>query len=139
MGITLEQRQYGEDSTPDEIAAIRERLSVYRPPDLFMYLEMPAPSPFACRIFKEQFDQLTADLPHYDVILDLTVAKAPDAATRVALKKLFGSLDKMRRVTVFTERNFMLNVAARFVLGSTGLRDFTVHKTLDEALKAIGR
>jgi hypothetical protein len=136
MGLTLEQRQYGEDSTPDEIAAIRERVSVYRPPDLFMYAEMPAPSPFACRIFKEQFDLLGADLPHFDLILDLTMAKAPDAAVRVALKKLFGSL-KLRRVAVFTERNFMLNVAARFVLGSVGLRDFTMHKTLDEALKAI--
>jgi hypothetical protein len=139
MGHVPEQRPYNEDSTPEEIAAIRERISVYRPPDLLMYAEMPVPSPFACRIFKEQFDVLTADLPQYDLILDLTVAKVPDAVVREALKKLFGSQAKLRRAAVFTERNLLLNMAARYVLGSVGLRDITVHRTLEEALKALAR
>ena len=38
---------------------------------------------------------------------------------------------------VYTGKNFMLNVAAKFVLGGIGLRSFSVHKTREQALEAL--
>jgi hypothetical protein len=104
-----------------------------------MYYEVPVPSPFQVRLFKTRLDEVSANLSSYDLLIDLTVAKPPNAEVREALKGLFGSQTKIRKIGVYTGRNFMLNVAARFVLGSVGMRDFTVHKTLEEALKSLGR
>jgi hypothetical protein len=53
---------------------------------------------------------------------------------------VFTRQTKMRRVAVFTGRNFMLNVAAKFVLGAAiGLKNLTVHSTLEEAVGALRR
>jgi hypothetical protein len=139
MAIELQARPYGDESTPDEVAAIRDRVWLYRAPDLIMYFEVPVPSPFQIRLFGKKLDELTANLKQYDLLVDLTHAKPPGAEVREALKEMFGKQPKCRKVGVFTGRNFMLNVAARFVLGSVGLKDFTVSKTLEEALKTLGR
>jgi hypothetical protein len=139
MAVQLEARAYGEDSTPDEIAAIRGRISVYRAPNILMYFEVPVPSPFQIKLFSERLNELSAGLERYDLIIDLTIAKPPNAAVREGLKQLFKGQTKLRRAAVFTGRNFMLNVAARFVLGSIGLPEFSVDKTLEEALKSLER
>jgi hypothetical protein len=139
MAIQLEARSYGEDSTPEEIAAIRERVYVYRPPNVLMYVEVPVPSAYQLKIFGERMTELSASMDHFDLLIDLTHAKPPSAEIREVLKHVFKAQQKMRRAAVFTGRNFMLNVAARFVLGSIGLREFTVDKTLQDALRSLER
>src|SRR5262245_2619789 len=107
MALELEARPYGPDSTPEEIAALRER--VMRLADnLLMYQEVPIPSLFQVGVFREKLDTLAADMTHFDLIVDLTAAKPPNAEVREALRKLFTSQPKMQRVAVFTGRNFML-------------------------------
>jgi hypothetical protein len=134
--VELEARPYGPDSTPEEIAALRER--VMRLGDnLLMYQEVPVPSLYQVGLFREWIDALSADMTHYDLVVDLTAAKPPNAEVREALRKLFTTQPKLKHVAVFTGRNFLLNVAARFVLGSMGLKG-TVHKTKEDALAHLG-
>jgi hypothetical protein len=137
MPLELESRPYGEDSTPQEIEAIRARVYPYKD-NLIMYNEVPVPSRFQLQHFEERMNEIAKTVDYYDLLIDLTVAQPPGAEIREQLKKLFGGQKKLRKTAVFTGRNFMLNVAARFVLGRAGLREFSVHKTLDEALEAIG-
>jgi hypothetical protein len=44
---------------------------------------------------------------------------------------------KLRRVAVFTGRNFLVNIACKFVFTAAGLSDFTIHNTLEQALEAL--
>jgi hypothetical protein len=135
----VEERAYGEDSTPAEVAAIRARIYLHRP-SVIMYVEMPVQSAFHIGVFDERLRELSSSLPSFDLLIDLTAAKPPGAETREALKRLFAArLTGVRRAAAFTGRNFMLNVAAKFVLGSFGLRDFSVHGTLAAAEAALAR
>jgi len=77
-------------------------------------------------------------LPTYDLLIDLTEAQPPNAEIRSRLKRLFGAQSNLRTAAVFTGKNFMLNVAAKFVLGgSVGLKNFSVHTTLEQALEEL--
>jgi hypothetical protein len=132
--MKLEARPYGPESTKDEVAAIAERVEL-RDDGIVMYHEVPIPSVFQLDIFERRMTEL-GDRTGYRMIIDLTEAQPPGAVIRARLKKLFES-QPLTRVAVYTGRNFMLNIAAKFVLGSVGLKDFTIHKTFDEALVAV--
>jgi hypothetical protein len=138
MAIKLEARAYGPDSTPEEVAAIGECIYMHAP-DIMMYREVPVQSLFQLDIFDQRMTELAKDLASFALIIDLTIAHPPSAEVRQRLKRLFGSFKNMRRVTVFTGRNFMLNVAAKFVLGGLGLKALSIHKTLEDALEATRR
>jgi hypothetical protein len=133
----LEARPYGPDSTHAEIEAIRGRVYLYREGTL-MYVEVPVISSFQIKVFRGRFDEVAGSMSSFDLLIDLRDAKPPGAEAREWLRDLFGSQKGLRRVAVFTGRNLMLNVAAKFVLGSLGLRDFTVNTTLAEAVASLG-
>jgi hypothetical protein len=132
--VEIVARSYGPESTPAEIKAIEERIYVYEG-DILMYKEVPIPSAYQLDIFERRMKEL-GDAKGYRLLIDLTVAEPPGAVVRARLKKLFAG-QPLRKVAVFTGKNFMLNIAAKFVLGSVGLKNFTIHKTLEEALESI--
>src|SRR5262245_57097989 len=57
--MKLESRPYGPDSTPEEIQAIRNRVSVYDG-DIVMYKEVPVQSLFQLDLFQEKLEQITS-------------------------------------------------------------------------------
>jgi hypothetical protein len=136
MALELEARPYGPDSTPEEIQAIKARITVFRS-NILMYYEAPVQSEFQLGLFGERMHELSEGMEYYDLLIDLTAAKPPSALVREQLRKLFGSQPKLRRAAVYTGRNFMLNVAARFVLGSIGLKDYSIYKTQADAVAAL--
>jgi hypothetical protein len=136
MTVKLEARPYGPDSTPEEIQAIKNRVYVYAP-GILMYQEAPVMSTFQLDLFEERLNELSAGMDSYLLLIDLTEVEPPGAEIRKRLKQLFGGQTKLKKTAVFTGRNFMLNVTAKFVLGGVGIRNFTVHKTLEEAHKAL--
>jgi hypothetical protein len=139
MTFKFEARPYGPDSTPQEIQAIKDRISVHSP-GVLCWKEVPVQSIFQFDLFEQRLNELSKDLPYYDLIIDLTEAHPPSADCRERLKPLFTGQTKMRRVAVFTEKNFMLNIAAKFVLGgSVGLKSFSVYKTREAALEDLRR
>jgi hypothetical protein len=134
--FALEVRAYGPDSTPEEVQAIRDCIYLYKP-GVIMYRELPIQSIFHLDLFQEKLIEVGGALPPYALLIDLTAARPPNAEIRSRLKTLFSAQKNLRTAAVFTGKNFMLNVAAKFVLSGIGLKSFTVHKTLEEALQAV--
>jgi hypothetical protein len=137
MAITIEARAYGPESSPEEAKAISDRVYLLEP-NIIMYREMPVQSQFHLDLFQAKLDEVTAQCGEsYSLLLDLTEAESPSAETRARLRQVFGSLSKLRAVAVFTGRNFLLNIAAKFVLHGMGVKLSTVHRTKEEALNVL--
>lgn len=118
---TIEAKEYGPDSTPEEIRAIQERLYLAGP-GLVMYREVPHPTPFQIRLFADKLKELTSGLGSYAMVLDLTQARPPGRRCREALRELFAAQGNLRRVAVVTGGNFILNGIAKLLLKSSGVR-----------------
>jgi hypothetical protein len=136
MSVTIEERAYGPDSTPEEAQAIRDRIYPLKD-DIIMYREMPVQSPYHLQLFGEKLREVAAGRATIRLLIDLTEAQPPNAETRAGLRELFGSIKNMRYVAVYTGKNFLLNIAAKFVLSGLMSTPFSVHKSKDEALSAM--
>ncbi|HLM74126.1 MAG TPA: hypothetical protein VK459_15575 [Polyangiaceae bacterium] len=135
MSTKLERRAYGPSSTPAEIAAIKERVSLYSG-DIILYRELPVQSVFHLDLFEERLNELGAGMRCYDLLIDLTEAEFPSGAIRARLKRMFLGQKKLRNIAVFTGKNFVINTAAKFVLSEPGLR-FSVHTQVEQALASL--
>ena len=127
---------YGFDSTSDQVEAIRSRICFLRD-DIVLYREMLVQSLFHLDLFQEELIRVSKTLPAIALLIDLIEAKPPNVCTRERLREIFCGLTNLRAAAVFTERNFVLNIAAKFVLNGLGLRSYTIHTTREEALKAL--
>jgi hypothetical protein len=136
--MQIEAKAYGPDSTPGEIRAIEERLSLMGP-GVVMYREVPVPSVFQVGVFAAKLRRLTAGLDGFAMIMDLTQAKPPGGAVREALRGMFAEQPRLRAVAVFTGGNFIINGVAKLLLKSCGVRNLTMCKDEAEALEVIAR
>jgi hypothetical protein len=135
MSIKLERRAYGPNSTPAEIEAIKERISLYSA-DIILFRELPVQSIFHLDLFEERLNELGGGMRYYDLLIDLTEAEFPGGNIRARLKRMFLGQKKLRNIAVFTGKNFVINTAAKFVLSEPGLR-FSVHTQMDQALASL--
>lgn len=136
--MQIEAKEYGPDSTPEELRAIQERLYPLRP-GVIMYRELPVPSPYQIGLFGEKLSRLTAGLPGYALVLDLTQARPPGKRCREALRVLFGAQQNLRMVAVFTGGNFILNGIAKLLLRRSGVRELTMCRDEAEAIAAASQ
>jgi hypothetical protein len=137
MAYKFEARPYGPDSTPEEIEAIKARIYVYEPGILY-WRELPVQSVFHLDIVEQRLNQEAAAWPHYDMLIDLVEATAPSAEVRQRLRRLIIGQSKLRRHAVFTGKNFLLNIAGKFIFGgSMAVGAVGVYKTLEEAHQAL--
>ena len=133
----LERRPYGPDSSPEEITAIKNRIQLMEP-DLIFYKEVPVMSAFQVSQFEERLHELTQELPAYRVLVDLSESSPPSAELRKLLQQMFAGLPKIRRLSVYTEKNFIITVAARFVVrGFAGNMEKAVYRTREQAMQAL--
>ncbi len=94
---------------------------------------------------KEQLDhnfqrisKLSREFGKFFLIVDLTKASRPNAEIRQHIHQKFAIIKStVIHVSIFTEKNLLLNMAATFVMKKTGLPSFSIHKKLAEAEKAI--
>ncbi len=137
--IEIEARPYGPDSTPEEREALLRRVWLYRP-DIVYWHELPVMSEWQVELFGRRMEELTESVDDYGVLVDLRHAKPPNAAIRRRLRDVYTRAMKsgLSRAAVFTEANFFINVAAKFVMGGAGLRVFSVHKHREDAEAALG-
>ena len=133
----VEARAYGPNSTPAEVEALRGQIWVFAP-GIIMYKEIPVLSLFHLDVYEQRLVELAATMESFKLLIDLRVAGRPNAAVRDRLKKMFARPGDMSQVAVFTGRNLLLNMAAKFVLSSAGLPRVSVVKTLDDALEVLG-
>lgn len=136
MSYKFEARPYGPESTPEEIQAIRDCISLCEP-GIVCWRELPVQSLFHLDIFQQRLNEEAAKVEHYDLVIDLVEAAPPSAEIRQRLKRILTAQPKLRSQAVFTGRNFLLNIAARFVLGNLSGRILGVFKTREEALAAL--
>ena len=134
----VEARAYGPDSTEAEIEALRGQIWMFAP-RIVMYRELPVLSLFHLEVYEKRLMELASSVDSFQLLVDLRVAGRPNAPTRDRLKKLFIKPHNMTRVAVFTGRNVLLNMAAKFVLSGIGMPRIIVVKSLDEALAALER
>lgn len=133
----LEARAYGSESSERDIEKLRAQVYEYAP-GVVMYREAPVLSLFQIEVYQQKFYELADSFETFDLVIDLThTTGRPDAAMRARLKEIFLRPKNMNRIVVFTGRNFLLNMAAKFVLGGLGLKSLTVVRTKEEALEAI--
>jgi hypothetical protein len=137
MTFKFDRRPYGPESTPQEVQAIKECIFLCDP-EIIYWRELPVQSAFQLDLFEQRLNELSKHGSGYDLVIDLVEAGPPEPEIRERLKQLFAGQKKLRRVAVFTGKNFMLNVAAKFVLGgSIGLENFSVHQTFEQALREV--
>ena len=137
--LNLEKKVYDKDSTPEELEAIRA--SVYMHSEKVVYWkEAPVMSVWQVEQFGIKLLELTKDLEHFNMIIDLRQAKPPNSWLREALRNVYMPLAEkgiLEVVSVFTGKNFMINVAVKLVLGTLGFKSFSVHSKQEDAEKAL--
>lgn len=138
MSITIEKREYGPDSSEDETKLIKDCIYMLNENTIY-WKEVPVMSVWQVEKFGEKIDELIKNLDDFYILIDLTESKPPNAPVREALRKVFSPLkDRVISASAFTEKNFFINVAAKFVLGGSGLT-FSVHKKKEDALEALSK
>lgn len=136
MAVELESRAYGPDCTPDEVEAIKQRAKVHAP-GIVIFKEVPVPSPFALETGMKQVAKLAREHGCAKFIVDLSESARPSAEMGELLKTLMKeNADVIKEMAVFTGKNFLLNVAAKFVLSGIPQKH-SVHKTLEQAEEAL--
>ncbi len=118
-----------------EEQALRDHIRL-REDGIIQWTEVAEPSAYVMRLFREEILEKAPPGP-VDILIDLTGAGRPNAAAREGLRALFGSIPSLGAVAAYTERNLLLNSAARFVLRKSCPGRSSVHKTKQEALDAI--
>ena len=136
MSVSIERRIYGPSSTPEEVAAIKARLTKVGK-ITFLWEEMPVQSPFSVQTMLEELPQRSESMSEFHLIVDLRSADPPPQDVRTALYKGLNSLTKMRKCACFTGRNFLLTAAVKFVLAAVRI-PMPAYRTIEEALLAVG-
>lgn len=135
----LEVKKYGADATPEERAALDAQVYVFAP-GIIKFTEAPMLSPTQYEVYEAKLKRLAEEYEEFRLLIDLTfVVVRPNAADRAWLKKLFLPLtSKISACAVYTGKNFLLNMAAKFVLGGLNFKELSVNKTREQALEALG-
>jgi hypothetical protein len=138
MSYKFESRPYGPESTPEEIQAIRDCISWYEP-GILCWSEVPVQSDFHLDLVEQRLTEEAAKVAQYDLVIDLVETGSPTAPIRQRLKTIFAGQTKVRRIVVFTGKNRIINIAAKFILGRFADKILGYFKTREEALAALRR
>ena len=137
MEIKLENRPYTENASPDEIKLLLQNIHMVSR-ELMQFKEVAYPNNFTVPLMFKKMKLLTEQNPNCNVLIDLTTSGRPDAQTRHTINRCFAEIkDQINHVAYFTGKNFIINTAIRFIMYGSGQNSFSVHKTRDQALKAI--
>jgi hypothetical protein len=136
--MPLEARSYDADCTPAERVLLLDRVST-QGPRLICIKELEVATAWSIKFMGKKIHELAAERDRFCLLFDITETTPPNAVLRAALREVLAPLldQGLQSAAVFTGRNFLINVAAKFVWGGAGLRDFSVHTTRAEAEAAL--
>lgn len=137
MSVMLEARQYGPESTPSEIEAIRSRMQ-WLEPGILLWKEVPQMSLFSVEVATTKLTELTADTARFRMIVDLTDTASPTVPVRDKLMAFYKGHPKIECFAIYNGKNFVANVFARLMGAFIGL-PITFHKTYEDALAQVRR
>jgi len=131
--VEIEARPYGPDSSPAEVAAIRDRATLLAD-GVVLYSELPVVSEFTVNLL---FDWVSEqDPPIHTMVLDLAHGGRPDSAVRKVLRQRLESLPKITTLRVVFAGNLLVKVAFKFVVGTVLGRAAIVYDCVEDAVKA---
>ncbi|MDH5378555.1 MAG: hypothetical protein OEX00_09550 [Gammaproteobacteria bacterium] len=136
--VSLEARPYGPESTADEIAALREQVIMITD-DIVYWREAPITTVFQIQVFGQKLDELMAQVDHAYLLADLSHTNRPKPEVLQAIREAIGRQTVIRHMAVYTEKNALLNIAAKFALSRVGFKSVSISKTKAEALLEIAR
>lgn len=105
MSVQIQARPYGPESTAEEIAAIKSRMTLLSP-KVLQWEEMPVQTPFTVNIMIEAMAELSKDMPEFYLLVDLSKANTPTQPVRAALVKSMSNFKNLTRIVCYTGRNF---------------------------------
>jgi len=74
------------------------------------------------------------------LVVDLSRTNPPSIEVRKTLKRNFNSLkDQLLKVFIFTGKNKFMNIAAKFVFSSAGIKNFILFTTREQTINSIPR
>lgn len=135
--IKLERRTYHEDSSPEEISLLSNRVQIYQE-NILLYKEVYVTSPFTVNLLFDKLEYLIPEDYKPGILIDVSMADNPDAKSRKILNIRFKQIqDKVSHVAFITNKNLIINTAIRFVMYGTDLKSFSVNQDYDRALKNL--
>jgi len=133
----IEARAYGPESTTGERQALRRRVRRLSH-DVILYEEVPVQSHFQIDLMFERLTEVSQGLDQFYYVISLCDAGRPTADTREHIKQRFREFHpRIQHTSVYTGKNFMLNVAIKFVFNGFGLHSYSIHRSLPQALDQI--
>ena len=132
----IETKPYGPDITSEERDVLLQRVYMFSD-DTVIWHEVPIATNYQLEMFGEKMLELTRNIEKFYMIIDLSAAERPSAETIETLRKIMKKFQGLKHAAVYTGKNFMLNIAAKFVLGRMGFLSYSIHKTQEDALKSI--
>jgi hypothetical protein len=131
--VEIEARPYGPDSSPEEVAALRQRANLVAG-GIVSYAEVPVVTEFTVNLF---FDWVSEQEPAiHTLILDLSGGGRPASAARRALKRRLAALPEIKCLRVVFAGNLIVKVAFKFVVGSSFGRATHVYDSVEDAVRA---
>lgn len=132
----IKEKPYGPDMTNEERDALLERVYMFSD-DTVIWHEVPIQTNYQLEMFGEKMLKLTQNIEKFYLIIDLSAAERPSAENIECIRKIMKKFHRLKHAAVYTGKNFMLNIAAKFVLSRIGILSYSIHKTQDDALKSI--
>lgn len=135
--FVFKARRYNENSTPEEIKALKRRVYIHDP-HIICIKEIPIVCPFSVNLLFDVTEELSKQLGTFGLIIDLRETQRPDAISRRAISVRFKrACDNAVHASFCTGRNLLINTAARVLMYHTRLKSFSIHKGFEQSVKAI--
>jgi hypothetical protein len=136
--VDFDARPYGPDSTPEEIAAMRARVSLLAD-DVVLYRELPVMTVFSVDVFFGRIEELFREHGCPYLMVDVSAGGRPDAAERKRIQEWIQRLTPpLRHIAVITAKNVLVTIAAKFVQATLPVT-LSIHDTVAEAEEALRR
>jgi len=104
---------------------------------IVLYQEIYNPSIESIDLFFDYVEHLTNKNKFY-FIVDLSLAKPPNAEIRALLKSRYKMLEENIISThVYIGTNFLLKIAVKFLAASVGINEFKISKSILTSTKSI--
>jgi hypothetical protein len=137
--VTVEERPYGADMTPEERRTLLSRVYVVEPGIVF-YREVPVQSVESIDLMLARLDELGREWPTFIEVLDLSTVVRPTPEVRAVIRSWMLRLSpRLAHMCVIIEKNFVMRAVARFVAYSMNITQVSFFETEAEALDAARR
>jgi len=135
--MEIEDRAYGPDSSDEDIQILRNRVKLYEK-DIILFKELPVMTDFSIKVTTDEIaTYLNSGVARY-IIIDLVGVPPPSALIRAKLKEYYSQYtDQIEHMAFFTGKNALINLVAKYMVRTIGYREYSFHKTKEQALKAI--